>query len=178
MGSCRGGVQWSQRKRPRGRAREVCRTAVCGQSARTVGRGGADRTDNAKILRHRQPKGTETATASLPLSPIGPYSTTQQRANQLPRTGDCIRGGPRAAGDRESRGPRRRSRSEGASGSEAVPNSNAGDEPAAFRSDPDASPRVQPADPQSLLWVLVQAGEDSSDIPSERDPFAGISAEL
>ena len=39
---------------------------------------------------------------------------TQKRAHQLPRTGDRIRGGTRAAGDRESRGPRRRSRSEGA----------------------------------------------------------------
>src|SRR5512141_434604 len=41
---------------------------------------------------------------------------TQQRADQLPRTGDRFRGGTRAAGDRESRGQRRRSRSEGASG--------------------------------------------------------------
>lgn len=44
MVSRRGGAQGSQRERPRGRAREVSRTAVCGKPACTVGGGGAGRT--------------------------------------------------------------------------------------------------------------------------------------
>jgi hypothetical protein len=71
--------------------------------------------------------------------------------------------GPHSRRDPRSGRPRKQRSTEaqplrGRVGERSRARPSAGNEPAAFRSDRNASPLVQPADPQGLLWTFVRQG--------------------